>query len=185
MAQSSVGPSHAPGQFNVTCILNGEPSAGITYQHEGGDDGMFLVDNTTGAISLAAGRELDYEVTTRYAFGVSCSERTADMASVQVNFAVLPMNEFPPIVAPQTLYVVASEDVPLGTVLVSTSSDVGALQTFSATDMDDGPDGELLFTLSSNVNITSYSVDENGLLIAQHLDVDNILCLDSSQMRYN
>ena len=163
-----------PGQFSVACTLDGQPSNSITYQHEGGDGGTFLVDSTTGAISLAMGRELDYEVTIRYVFGVSCSEPTAGSTFAQVNFAVLPVNEFAPVVIPQTLFVVAAEDVPVGTVLVSTSTDVGALRTFSARDLDNGPDGELEFTLGFNINLTSFNVDENGTLTTrQNLDVDN------------
>ena len=163
-----------PGQFSVACTLDGQPSNSITYRHEGGDGGTFLVDSTTGAISLAMERELDYEVTIRYVFGVSCSEPTAGSTFAQVNFTVLPVNEFAPVVIPQTLFVVAAEDVPVGTVLVSTSTDVGALRTFSARDLDNGPDGEIEFTLGFNINLTSFCVDENGTLTTiQRLDVDN------------
>ena len=165
-----------PGQFNISCVLNGEPSPNITYQHEGGDNGIFLVDNTTGVLSLSEGRQLDYETITAYTFTVSCSAPAATSVTAQVIFSVLPVNEFRPMLSNNMLLAFVTEAVSIGTVLLSTLTDVGAQVTYSAVDMDAGPDGDLHFTLADESS-TSYTLDNaTGTLTVtgtQGLDVDS------------
>lgn len=163
------------GLFNVSCLLDGQQSSTITYSSGGGDAGLFQVGNNTGALSLQDGRQLDYERNVNIQFGVICSAPSGAMATAQVDFRVLPVNEFSPVPSPRTFVVRTREDVSIGTVLVSTRTDVGALATFSATDADDGQDGELEYTLAFNENLTSFAVDRvsGTLTVTQRLDVDN------------
>lgn len=162
-----------PGLFGVLCTLNGLPSPSITYRNLGED--TFIVNASTGALSLSAGSELDYETRTSYLFAVECSEPSGGSSIAQVNFDVIPVNEFEPVLSRRILFTLVPEDSPLGTVVVSTSDEAGALLTFSATDMDDGPDGDLSYTLAFNENLTSFHIDEDTgtLTIIQSLDVDN------------
>ena len=164
------------GEFNITCLLDGQPSSTITYLNQGGDGGTFQVDPNTGALSLQAERELDFETTRNYHFNVTCSVPSVVGDGVaQVNFDVIPVNEFEPMLNPTRLFVLPREDAPIGSILVSTLPNVGALRTFSATDMDAGPDGELRYTLGFNDNLTSFDIDDRTgtLSISQSLDVDN------------
>ena len=164
-----------PGNFSVRCLLDGLPSNTITYRSGGGDGGVFQVHPNTGALSLADGMELDYETSTGYRFSVTCSSSsTTRTDTAQVDFRVLPVNEFEPVLSRRTLLVPVREDVPIGTIIVSTNSSVGALRTYSATDEDSGPDGELEYTLAFNENLTSFAIDPltGTVTVEQILDVD-------------
>lgn len=167
-----------PDLFRVQCLLDGQNSSNINYTNNGGDGGVFIVDPTTGALSLRDPMELDFEGRQRYLFGVSCTiPFTTAAAIAQVDFEVLPVNEFEPVVTPNFVVVFADESTPVNTILVSTQHDVNARRTFSATDMDGGQDGELRYTLGFNENLTSFDVDENSgsVRISQSLDVDNLV----------
>jgi hypothetical protein len=103
--------------------------------------------------------QLDYEETVSIQFSVTCTASSASRASTaRVDFRVLPVNEFPPAVTPRALFVIVGEDIAIGTVLVSTRGDVGALTTSTF-----------------NENLTSFTIDEmNGtLIVSANLDVDN------------
>ena len=170
-----ISDSLPPGLFSVTCLLDSQPSTNISYSLEG-RDGLFQVDPSTGALSLLDGMELDYEVMVDIQFSVTCSAPSAARdGTAQVDFSILPVNEFPPVLSTRTLFANIRENLAIGTVLVSTRNDVNAIATFSATDEDDGPDGALIYTLTFNENLTSFSVDENSgtLRVTQNLDVDN------------
>ena len=170
-----ISDSLPPGLFSVTCLLDGQPSTDISYSL-GGGDGLFQVDPISGALSLQDGMELDYEVMVDIQFSVTCSAPSAARdGTAQVDFSILPVNEFPPVLSTRTLFARVREDLAIGTALVSTRNDVNAIVTFSATDEDDGPDGALIYALTFSENLTSFSVDESSgtLRVTQSLDVDN------------
>jgi hypothetical protein len=119
--------------------------------------------------------QLDYETSVSIQFSVTCNASSTTTSTAQVDFRVSPVNEFSPVVTPRALFAMVREDIAVGTILVSTRGDVGALTTFSATDSDDGPDGELEYTLTFSENLTSFMVDEQTgtLTVTQNLDVDD------------
>ena len=163
-----------PGFFNVSCLLNGRPAEDIFYSIIGDSD-VFQVDNATGALTVMP---LDYETTMSYRFSVRCTltvNGTDLMNIAQVDFQVIPVNEFQPQLSQSSVIVIATELDSIGKVLVSTRSDVNASVVFSATDEDEGPGGMLRFSLAFNENLTAFNVDpETGTLtVAQSLDVDN------------
>ena len=204
-----ISDSLPPGLFNVTCLLDGQPSTNITYSLGNGNDDvysssgdgvwnvsssmvdgdtnatsslqgedgeMFEVDPNTGALSLQDGMELDYEDEMEIRFNVTCSvPSAASDGRAKVVFRVLPVNEYSPVLSTRTLYARVSEDVAIGTVLISTRSGVGAIATFSATDEDEGADGELEYTLTFNESLACCLLDRSlGMItISQALDVDN------------
>ena len=164
-----------PGFFNVSCLLNGQPAEDVFYSKIGDSGGIFQVDNATGALTVMP---LDYETTMSYRFSVRCTltvNGTDLMHTAQVDFLVIPVNEFQPQLSQSSVIVIATELDSIGKVLVSTRSDVNASVVFSATDEDEGPGGTLRFSLAFNENLTAFNVDpETGTLtVAQSLDVDN------------
>ena len=164
-----------PGFFNVSCLLNGRPAEDFFYSKIGDSDGIFQVDNATGALTVMP---LDYETTMSYRFNVRCTltvNGTDLMNITQVDFLVIPVNEFQPQLSQSSVVVVTNELDPIGKVLVSTRSNVNASVVFSASDEDQGPGGVLRFSLAFNENLTAFGVDPDTgtLTIAQSLDVDN------------
>lgn len=163
-----ISDSLPPGLFNVSCRLDGQPSSAIMYSSS---DGLFQVNQTTGALSLQDGRQLDFETRDEILFAVTCSLSGSSITTVaQVDFTVLPVNEFPPVFprGSRTLLVSVREVTSIGTVLAFAA-------TFNVTDEDGGPDGELEYTLAFNENLTSFAVDRlsGTLTVTQNLDVDN------------
>ena len=163
------------GFFSINCLLDGAPSSSITYTIQGGHT-VFQVNESTGDLSLQAESQLDYESRTSYQFAVQCSAPSVTTSGVaQVDFNVLPVNEYRPIPNRNTMNVLISEATPIGTIVASSRADEGTLNVFSATDDDDGPDGELRYTLGFNENLTSFAVDPltGSLTVSQSLDADN------------
>ena len=163
------------GFFSVNCLLDGAPSSSITYTLQGGDT-VFQVNESTGDLLLQTESQLDYESRTRYTFGVQCSAPSVTLPGVAlVDFNVLPVNEYRPRPNRNSMNVLISETTALGTIVASTRADDGALNVFSATDDDDGPDGELRYTLGFNENLTSFAVDPltGSVTVTQSLDTDN------------
>ena len=163
------------GFFSVNCLLDGAPSSSITYTIQGGHT-VFQVNESTGDLSLQAESQLDYESRTRYTFGVQCSAPSVTLPGVAlVDFNVLPVNEYRPRPNRNSINVLISEATAIGTIVASSRADEGALNVFSVTDDDDGPDGELRYTLGFDENVTSFAVDPltGSLTVTQSLDADN------------
>ncbi len=95
---TSVLESVAPGVTLATASAT-DPDANttLTYKITGGDpNGIFAIDSTTGAISVASGKHLDYETTIQHILTVSASDGalfatqavTIDVGNVYVHTAV-------------------------------------------------------------------------------------------------
>ena len=69
----------------------------VTYSITGGNaDGIFTIDANTGAISIAAGKTLDYESAAQHVLTVTASDGTSsDTGTVTVN--VNNLNDNPPV----------------------------------------------------------------------------------------
>ena len=64
-----------------------------------------------------------------------------------VQIDILSVNEFEPVIMPRGFGTITlRENDPVGTTIVSTEP--GAMRQYSVTDRDDGPDGNITFTLS-------------------------------------
>ena len=74
-------------------------------------------------------------------------------AAAIVNISVLPVNEYAPVIIDGltrlTLHI--GEDTPVGTIILSTEPGQGQ-QQYEVEDADDGPDGQITFTLSSRTD---------------------------------
>ena len=172
-------PRPAEGFVEVMCIDSvGMAANNVTYSTES-NPGPFQLSATTGMLSVTA--DLDYETTTFYNFTVICTNITnpniIGLGMVQID--VLPVNEFDPVPSSSSLLTILFENVPVGTVIASTEP--GSLLQYIVTDGDDGPDGNITFTLSegsqdNTENARFFELDfvTGSLVLRQRLDVDNI-----------
>ena len=131
---------------------SGDPLESATYSITGGNSDPFLINETTGVLSWGQDQVLDYENITFYTFDVECVDNSDvnNRAAAIVNVSVLPVNEYAPVITDGLTRVTLSvgEDAPIGTVILSTESGQGQ-QQYEVEDADDGPDGQITFTLSS------------------------------------
>ena len=161
-----MAPSPRPsnGFLVVQCINRLGASTGITY-NVGQVNGFFPfeLDTTTGSFSVT--QDLDFETQPRlYSFSVKCSDDLSPKlsGSAQVDITVLGVNEYPPVISPSYLYLTLNHTIPVGAVLASTRSDVGALGVYTVTDRDAGADGAITFSLYELDR--HFSVDSTGSL---------------------
>ena len=166
----------------VRCIdSTGVPTSNdVTYNIVDSDPGPFLLNATTGRLSVTA--DLDYETMTSYSFAVTCvnisDPNIRGMGMVRID--ILPVNEFNPVIIPSSFGTIRLfENAPVGTTIVSTEP--GGMRQYSVTDRDDGPDGNITFTLSQvspdnteNARFFDLNFFTGALVLRQRLDVDNV-----------
>ena len=147
---TSKTPRPADGFYSVTCTDLDSDDSAISYSTVS-DSSPFLVDSTSGELSLT--EDLDYETTTSYTFTVGCSDNGDPSlnSTATVDVIVSSVNEHDPLIQPPPVSVIP-EGAPVGTNILMVV----------ATDPDDGIDGIIYFTISEapdpqflNVNITT------------------------------
>ncbi len=162
----------------VTCTEDGgtSPTGPVTYAILQPVSVPFVLDGTSGILSLKTGEILDYEQTQQYIFDISCfyDSDSSTSATASVTFLVGPVNEFIPVFSDVSLQVTVSELTPIGMVLVARDS--SGTSQYTVSDEDSGPDGELRF-LPSSANPPEldqdFSLSRNGsLTLAQIIDLD-------------
>ena len=176
----------APGQginppsgsiSQVACTdSGGTPLDSVTYSIIGGNSDPFWLNGTTGQLSWRPGQVLDYENTTSYRFSIMCVNNQDmdqnDTALVVVS--VTPVNEYVPAIMSGDLMIplVVRDSTPVGTVLLSTEADDGGV-LYTVEDLDDGPDGQITFTLASQTSSLArlFTLDSNtgALSVARSL----------------
>ena len=146
--------STIPGPVRCTnSNSSGDPLESATYMYSiiSGDSTPFLINETTGALSWRQDQILDYENITFYLFDIECVDDSDinNRAAAMVNVSVLPINEYAPVINGGLTRVILSisEATPIGTVILSTEPGLGEL--YGVEDADDGPDGQIMFTLSN------------------------------------
>ena len=157
---------------------SGTPLDSVTYSIVGGNSDPFWLNQTTGQLSLRPGQILDYENTTSYMFSVVCVDNNDpdqnDTAVVVVS--VQPVNEYAPTITSDssTISLVVRDSTPVGTVLLSTEPGSGV--QFTVEDLDDGPDGQLMFSFASQTSLLAqlFVLDPNtGALSVAHNLIGN------------
>ena len=151
-------PRPDPGFLVVECTDVDSEDSNITYATTSDSGPFLLLDPVSGSFSLT--EDLDYETTTSYSFSVGCWDNGAPnlTSSADVDIVVGSVNEGHPVLIPPTSISVISEGAPAGT----------SINTYSASDVDDGPDGNITYTLTSeglqfiNVNLTTGEVFVSG-----------------------
>ena len=137
----------------MECIDNsGNPLDSVTYSIVDGNSDPFWLNETTGQLSWRPGQILDYENTTTYTFSIMCVDNLNQNNTAMVVVSVTPVNEFAPTITGDNLMIslIVREDTPVGTVLLSTEPGTGELYTVE--DLDDGPDGQITFSFSSQTS---------------------------------
>ena len=170
-----VAPSPRPpnGFLIVQCINRLGSSAGITYTI-GPVSGFFpfVLNSTTGNFSVT--QDLVYATQPdSYSFSVGCYDNLSPNLSsnASVTITVIEVDKYPPVVSP-FVYLNVNVTAPVGTVLASTRSDVGALSVYTATDMDIGPQGVLSYSLQYPDPHFSVDGTFGSLILVQHLYLD-------------
>ena len=172
-----VAPSPRPpsGFLTVRCINRLSSSVGITYSI-GQVSGFFpfMLNSTTGNFSVT--QDLVYATQPRsYSFSVGCYDNLSPNLSsnASVTISVIEVDKYPPVVSPSFVYLAVTETTPpVGTVLASTRSDVGALGVYTAVDMDVGPQGVLNYSLLFPDPHFSVDGTFGSLILVQPFDLD-------------
>ncbi len=160
----------------VTCTEDGGASVNgpVTYAILQPGSLPFVLDGNFGALSLKTNTVLDYEEAQQYLFNVSCAyiSDPSVVATAVVRFSVGPVNEFLPTLSDVSLTVSITETTPVGTTLVA--RDVPSLVQYTASDNDDGLDGELQFIPRPDaVDLVEFGLYANGsLVLLQAIDLD-------------
>ena len=171
--------------LTTTCShSNGTPVADpsdLRYSILEGDSTLFSIGESSGEFSVAD-QPFDYEEQPWYLVHLLCylDSDPSSNGTGTVNVTIGPVNEYLPQITSSSSAVQLGEDDPVGTViaaLVPSSSPV----TYSATDRDNGPDGMILFNLTSVQENSSriqqiFDLDHHSgaLTLKQALDVDNL-----------
>ena len=168
----------------MMCIDSaGAPANDVTYSIEG-NPGPFHVNATTGSLSVTA--DLDYETATSYSFAVICTNASdpSITGTGMVQIDILPVNEFEPVLSCNSFQTTIFENAAVGTTIAANEpgrSQQGGPLRYTVTDGDDGPDGNITFTLSEgsqdnteNARFFDLNFITGSLVLRQRLDVDNI-----------
>ena len=168
------------------CIdSTGAPANDVTYRIESNSNPVpFDVGTTTGSLSVTA--DLDYETTTSYSFALICANVSdpSITGTGMVQIDILPVNEFEPVLSRNSFQTTIFENAAVGTTIAANEpglSRPGGPLRYTVTDGDDGPDGNITFTLSegsqnNTENARFFDLDfiTGSLVLRQRLDVDNI-----------
>lgn len=164
------------GFFSVQCTDEDSEDSAISYAILS-DSGPFIIDSSSGSLSVTA--DLDYESVTSYTFTVGCWDNGSPnlTSSVMVDMVIGSVNEYAPVF---------TDTYPPSSVLEGAASGLVILQV-RATDEDDGPDGDITYTVSQapdpqflGVNLTTGEV---YVAVPEELDFD-ALNSDARFFRY-
>ncbi|CAN0154844.1 unnamed protein product, partial [Bubo scandiacus] len=152
-----------PGSL-VAAILATDDDSGIngeiTYTvSEDDEEGVFFLNPVTGVFNLT--RSLDYEVQQYYILTVRAEDGGGQFTTIRVYFNILDVNDNPPVFS-TTSY---------STSLMENLSPGSAILNFSVTDVDDGSNSQLSFSIASGDSAGQFGIDNSGVLsIRQPLD---------------
>ncbi|XP_053317380.1 protocadherin Fat 4 [Spea bombifrons] len=136
--------------------VNGE----ITYTVSDDDeDGVFFLHPVTGVFNVT--RALDYEVQQYYILTVCAEDGGGQSSCVRVYFNILDINDNPPVFSMSSYSTSIMENLPHGSTIL----------TFNVTDLDEGLNSELFYSISSGDSMGQFQIDHSGVLsIRQTLD---------------
>ena len=151
---------------NVTTVTAIDIDSTLTYSLADGFS-IFTIDSTTGVISLAAASG-DYETTKSYTLVANAVDSTPSTGTATVHVVITAVNEHSPTFNPGTAAVSINEEVALEQVIV----------TPTAIDLDDGPDGQLTFSLigvpTEIQNLIAINPTTGALSVADIIDRENL-----------
>ncbi|KAJ8373355.1 hypothetical protein AAFF_G00265990 [Aldrovandia affinis] len=146
----------APGAI-VAAILASDADAGangeVTYAlGEDDEDGVFLLNPVTGVFNVT--RPLDYEAQQFYILSARAEDGGGQASSVRVYFNILDVNDNAPVFSAALFSASVMENLPPG----------ASILTAAATDADDGPNAEILYSIASGDPLAQFAIDDRGVL---------------------
>lgn len=171
-------PRPLPGFLITKCTDVDTPSEQISYSIVSERSIYPLILNTrSGSFSVAG--DLDYETRTSFTFDVVCYDNSLINSSdmTLVNLAVSPVNEAIPDCDADTLSSLSfPETTAVGAIIATANPNrTSVSNTYSCTDIDDGPDGNVTFSLDETRDSLFFSLDliSGDLTISEVLDCDD------------
>jgi type III secretion system FlhB-like substrate exporter len=162
---ASVAENIAAGATIATVAANDVDTVGtLQYRITAGNaDGLFAIDATTGVITLASGKALDYETATSHLIGVEVSDGT-NTHTARVVVTVTDINEAAPVFDAASYTATVNENAGADAVVTTvsaTDADAGAVLTYRIVSGNDGAVGDA-FTIDSKTGEISI-VDPDDL----------------------
>ena len=167
-------PRPTQGFITVSCV---SALPNITYTMGNCSHQMnlpFEIDPNTGQLNATA--DIDYDSQDDefefYSFNVCCKDIIADNSTALVLVHINPINEFKPNTRNRSILLVINETTPSGTLLLSSLP--GGLKMITVEDTDQGPHGEINFTLLSNSLDDHFTFDplHASLTLVRTIDFD-------------
>ena len=155
---------------SIECLTT-ESSATFTLDNAGEVPFELSPVMNSNIAKLIRTAELDYETGPDvYELQVTCSDSLGSKSD-RTTVAILPVNEYSPVLSPSHLTVHISEVTPAGTVLAS-QSDPQALVSFAVSDQDRGVDGVLRFRFSPPTNNFEINETDGTIVLSNTIDFD-------------
>ena len=140
----------------VASDLDSGTNAIVTYQIVAGNtEGIFVIDDETGEISLA--NPVDFELQSLYTLTVSASNLQAELPLANtaiVSITILEANEHVPVFSQSQYQANLRENEPSGTSVI----------VLQATDLDGGPSGQISFEILSGNTGRAFDIASNGTI---------------------
>ena len=136
-------------QFNVLNVEQSDNISDLVLSGDGKDN--FQMDPTTGVVTLA--RSLDFEATSSYVLTVTVSDGVFD-SSAQLTVNVLDENDNQPVIETTTALMIEEE--------MDENATVGQVR---ATDGDSGLNGQIEFTIISNIGGGLFAINASTGMI--------------------
>ena len=133
--KENIQPGSSVASINCTDVESG---GNVILNITDNVNGTFTIDSSSGNILLGTERTLDLETTPQYTLEVACADTSASplTATAQVTIVVLGVNEYRPVFDSHRFpFIAISELTKVGT----------TIYTISATDEDEGIDGEVQY----------------------------------------
>ena len=147
---------NAPTYSNVTVVKADDADSGInsivTYDITGDNDGTFVIDQTTGQITVA--KLLDRETLDHYVLAIQATDSSNTerySASCMVKITVKDYNDNFPLFAQSQMDTIVKEDMKPGY----------EVAYFPATDTDEGVNAEITYTMSGVDHNGTFGIDEH------------------------
>ncbi len=158
-----------PRVISTVIATDADPTDTVSYTITGGNaSGLFAINSSTGAVSLAAGRNLDAETATSHVLMVTANESNGSgFDTATVTLTVTDVDEFDPEFTadnyPATVVDDIADDVVIATVL-ATEDDLTGLVSYAITSGNNSG----LFEINSNTGAVSLAPGQSLTSPATH-----------------
>lgn len=144
---NSVAENAASGTaVHVTAASLDIHGGAVTYSLLVSAGGRFVIDATSGVISVAGGASLDFENATSHSVTVQASDGQGGTSTQSFTIAVTPVNDNQPVFTSSATFTVPENTTPVGALAASDADLPAQAVTFSISGADAS-----LFTLTGNI----------------------------------